>query len=568
MSLEISCSLRVDRPDLDQVGDMVESLLGFLRDQGIYDQKFTQEFRLAATEAINNAIEHGCRDAADPFVEVSLGLRDSGIRLKVADPSDFPGWTGDAELPDDPLSEGGRGRFLMQAMTDRMEHFRRTTGHLLVLHKSFAQPFWSYQPGRQEKVLECMTEEVAASFEMINALIGLGELLAGAGEMTAFLKLALERVCEVTGAGTAFVRLYHRGYLVLIDHAGTTRHPLPRSLDAGAGGVEAEVYRTGEEVTILAGSVLAPGDPLSDCLEEAFVAPIFFKNRRLGVLVLGRPEAGPFFTAGQLKVARVVGEYLGIVRTMNELQQQRESEQRALNQLEIAAEIQLSLMPQNFRISRHFDIFGACRPAQKAGGDYFDLIALPGGALFAVIADVMGKGLSAALFANMLRTSIRAQIEHGAEPGELLARVNRILAPDLTRLDMFITAACVWISADGRELREASAGHPPGLIFGGTVPRALAAGGIPIGVLPETTYETRSCALGGGEGVLLYTDGIPETTDGTGRFFEVEGISAVLEKAGGRSAGEIVETVLGQAEDFSRHAEPSDDRTLLVLVRT
>ena len=99
----------------------------------------------------------------------------------------------------------------------------------------------------------------------------------------------------------------------------------------------------------------------------------------------------------------MVGEYLGVVSKMSELQQRRDSEQRALRELEIAADIQMSVMPQNFRLNEHLDTFGTCQPALKAGGDYFDLISLSSGASFVVIADVIGKGVSAALLANMLR---------------------------------------------------------------------------------------------------------------------------------------------------------------------
>ncbi len=134
---------------------------------------------------------------------------------------------------------------------------------------------------------------------------------------------------------------------------------------------------------------------------------------------------------------------------MSELQQRRDSEQRALRELEIAAEIQTALLPQDFRLNEHLDTFGTCQPALKAGGDYFDLISLPNGAAFVVIADVMGKGVSAALLANMLRTNIRAQLDLAEDPGRLLTVVNRVMAPDLVKLDMFITAACAWISPDG-----------------------------------------------------------------------------------------------------------------------
>lgn len=569
MNSEIGFSFRADHPSLEQVSGFVDRLISFLSDHALTDRTFLDEFRLAATEATNNSIEHGCVGAAVPFVRFSLSINDSGVCLHVGDPSAFKGWTGKATLPEDPLAEGGRGRFLMEQMTDAIEHVLEPDGHVLVLRKNFARSGWHYEPGQQEKILEAMTEEVGASYEMINALIGLGELVASAGEMSSFLQLALQRVCELTGAQTAYVRMQKKGSLLLVDQAGPCKLDLLASADTDKTGVEWEVFETGQEVTVINGGSFGASDPLRGLVEAAFVAPVFFKSKRLGVLVVAQSGDGPFFTAAQLKVARVVGEYLGIVSAMNELQQQREVEQRAVNQLEIAAEIQLSLMPNNFKMSDRLDIFGVCRPALRAGGDYFDLIALPGGALLVVVADVMGKGLSAALFANMLRTSIRAQIECAADPAQLLGRVNRVLAPDLVRLDMFITVACAWIAPDGSQIKEASAGHPPGLVFkpGQNTITVFESHGFPIGVLPDVEYTNRSLSFSVGDGLILFTDGIPETNAPDGGFFDVGGITAVLESLSSESAEEIVLRMLSCVDKFSDHAPPEDDRTLVALIR-
>jgi serine phosphatase RsbU (regulator of sigma subunit)/anti-sigma regulatory factor (Ser/Thr protein kinase) len=566
-TLEISCALRLENPTLDQVGGVVERLLGFLRDQGVYDRKFAEEFQLAATEAINNAVEHGCAGAADPVIEVSLSLADSGVRLKVADPSDFAGWSGQAALPDDPLAERGRGRYLMQEMTDGIAHIRRATGHLLILNKRFAQPFWAYEPGRQEKVLEAMTEEAAASYEMIGALIGLGELLAATGDMEDFLEPALTRVCQIMGAEAACVRLLRAGRLVLIGRSGRAAGALVASLDPDGPSVEATAFRSGAEVAQLESAKPPPDDPLHGRLNGFFVTPILFKNERRGVLVLGAPRGAQFFTAAQLKIGRVVADYLGLVSAMHDLQEQRDREQRATSQLEIAAEIQMSLMPRQFALSPRFDIHGACLPAQMAGGDYLDVLAGPDGSLFAIVADVMGKGLPAALFANMLRTSIHARSDEWSDPAEILRQVNRILGPDLARLDMFLTAACLWIAPDGGTVREANAGHPPPLRLGRAAATDPGPSGFPIGILPDSTYTNHHSTLAPGEAVFLFTDGISEAADPDGRYFDLEELPRLYRAMTPPSAAGFVRAVLHRLEEFSEHAPPHDDRTALILIR-
>ena len=463
----------------------------------------------------------------------------------------------------------GRREFLTEQVTTGMEDVHRDGMHVLILRKSLGQLSWNYEAGFQERLLNSMTEEVCASYEMINALTGLGELVASAGDMDSFLQHALERLCELTRAEAVYVRTRRSNDLLLAGKVGPLMLNLQPSIELNSPGIETSVFATGEEATVTEDAMIETSDPLCGQLKAAFVAPIFFKNQRRGVLVLARHNAeSGFFTAAQLQVARVVGEYLGIVSKMSELQQRRDSEQRAVRELEIAAEIQMSLMPQNFRLNEHLDTFGTCQPALKAGGDYFDLISVSGGATFVVIADVMGKGVSAALLANMLRTNIRAQLDLADDPGRLLTVVNRVMAPDLVKLGMFITAACAWISPDGGQIRAASAGHPPGLLGpAGSSGSCLQSQGLPIGVLDDTKYETRLSSFGVGEMLFLYTDGIPEACDPDGEFYDVDGIKRDLAKSPATSARDIVHRVLDSVDYFSNHTLPTDDRTLVAVIR-
>lgn len=569
ITTDLVLELDATDPGLADASEIVLRVCGFLRDHGVGDESFHDQFQLAAAEALNNAIEHGCAGVVDSSVHVVCRLNGERVELEVSDPSDFGGWTGEAELPDDPLAEGGRGRFLMKQMTDRVEHRREGGRHILLLEKRLPVGSLPYEAGGLDVMLGAMTEELGSSYEMINALIGLGELLAGADEMSSFLQLALERLRELTLADTVYVRMLQGEALIPSGRVGDGAPGLAPSVGIAADGLEARVFETGEEVAITNGRALPASDPLSGLADAIFVAPVFFKMRRRGVLVLLRQGDEHFFTAAQLKVTRVVAEYLGIVWAMNELQQRRESEQRALRELEIAAEIQLSLMPARFAVDPGLDIHGACRPALKAGGDYFDVIPLPGGGLLVAIADVMGKGISAALLANMLRTNIRAKIELAAEPGRLVAEINRILAPDLAKLDMFITFACAWIAPDRSFVRTSNAGHPAALVFRAAGGEAieLPAQGLPVGVLPDSVYEESDTPLHPGDTLVFFTDGIPEAMAPDSSFFDISGLVGCVRSRPVDSAEELVARLLAAVDTFSGHAPPADDRTLVVLRR-
>ncbi|MGA7393539.1 MAG: GAF domain-containing SpoIIE family protein phosphatase [Terrimicrobiaceae bacterium] len=566
MKLQTSCSLHLVLSQPTEISKAVASLIGFLGDQGMHDPAFVDEFRRAAAGAITDAIERGCAGEGDRFVEITLTFNSLEVHLEIVNPSNLKSWNSEGTASE---RSPDVGESSVAEKETGSEDNPRQGMRVSVLRKGLGSLTWGYEPGFQERLLNSMAEEVCSSYEMINALIDLGKLVASAGDMDSFLRQALERLCELTRAEAVYVRMNRPGGLELAGRAGKPVPNLQESIELNDTGIENSVFMTGEEATITSEATIGKSDPLSGRAEAAFIAPIFFKTRRCGVLVLIPPDASPgFFRAAQLQVARVVGEYLGIVSELSELQRRRETEQRALRELEIAAEIQMALMPQNFRINEHLDTFGTCQPALKAGGDYFDLISLSTGATFAVIADVMGKGVSAALLANMLRTNIRAHLELAEDPGRLLTAINRIMAPDLAKLGMFITAACAWISPDGGEIKVASAGHPPALLgSAGRSRSCLRAPALPIGVLEDTRYETHLSTFDVGELLFLYTDGIPEACDPDGEFYDVDGIKRDLAKSPATSAQEIVQRVLDSVDYFSHHSSPTDDRTLVAIIR-
>ncbi len=565
MTTTLTLRMALEAPCLPEVDAVTRKVVVFLRSSGIGEEAFLRDLELAVTEGLTNAVKHGCVGAVSPVVELSVTITAREVVVEITDPSPFRGWAFPAQLPADPLQEGGRGGFLIEQLTDRCEHSQRAGRHVLELRKAFRNA-WKHDPGAEARLLSAMMEEVGASYEMINALIGLGELLAGAGDVEAFMPLALERVCELTGAKAAYVRMHRSGGLVLEGRVGGLPAEVRPIVPVGGNGVEARVFATGEEVTLTQN---APGDdPLHGVVEAAFVAPILYKSSRRGVLVLAQNDAGAsFFSAAQLKVARVVGEYLGIVSAINELQQRRESDQRALRELEIAAEIQMALMPQSFGFHPDLDIFGACEPALKAGGDYFDVIATADGGLLLVCADVMGKGVSAALLANMLRTNVRAVARRESDPGALLTEINANFAEDLRRLEIFITVVVAWVSPDRGTISSASAGHPAGILLRAGSPQILPAQELPVGIMADTKYRTHRVAFEPGDAFVMFTDGIPEAQNRENDFFGDDGVIRALEREQLTSAETLVRGVIAEVAQFSSHAVPSDDRTLLAVVR-
>ena len=298
---------------------------------------------------------------------------------------------------------------------------------------------------------------------------------------------------------------------------------MPRAL-AKSTAIEAEVFRTGAERTVEDAQSLAPDDPLRAAGGVAFVCPVYFQSRRLGVCVVGRRRGGVYFTAAQISLARTTAEFLGIACANAESQAQRLAQLRVQRELEIAAQIQQSLVPRDFPRRADWGVHGLCVNALEAGGDFYDIIEVPDGVLL-VIADVMGKGLPAALLAVVLRTAVRAHAPLAQDPGELLNRVSVQVAPDLDRLGMFITTQLVFLEARSARIAFANAGHCAIVVISpeGTSARTLDEGGLPLGVSQHEHYTAQRATLRPGERLLLVTDGILEAPDAQNRELGLEG---------------------------------------------
>ncbi len=554
-------------PDLGLISPAAEHVCSTLRARGASAQA-VDAVHLAVAEALANSIKHG--DASGPGAVVRLRWIWQGewLEIQISEPGNFApaeDWT---ELPDDPFAESGRGGFLIAQHVDELEHGNTRGRHTLRLRKRLGlPPFSSPNIAELEQTLAAMTEDLSASYETLSALFRLAEALATTEDLPGFVEHAL-KLRALIEADTMHVRLRSPEEKLVLLGAAADGCDYPRELDPAGRSIEAEVFRTGIERTTDERTAFAADDPLRGQLGAAFVCPIYFQSRQLGVCVVGRRGRGAYFTAAQLSLARSTAEFLGIACANADLQTQRRAQLRAQQELEIAARIQQSLVPTQFPARRDWAVHGRCANALEAGGDFFDVLETPGGLLL-VIADVMGKGVPAALLAVVLRTAVRAHAALAARPGELLNRVSAQLAPDLERLGMFITAQVVFLETDSARMCYANAGHCPliALAADGNTFRVLEEGGLPLGVSQREQYAEHNETVGPEERVILLTDGLTEAPDETGRELGVEGVAQAARQWHGVSLEAAGAALLDLVHRRDAGRRPTDDRTLLLVQR-
>jgi sigma-B regulation protein RsbU (phosphoserine phosphatase) len=252
---------------------------------------------------------------------------------------------------------------------------------------------------------------------------------------------------------------------------------------------------------------------------------------------------------------------------------QREK-QRMDDELRIAREIQKSLLPVQPPHVAGVDIADLCEPAREVGGDYYDFFEVGPRLLGVLIADVSGKGTSAALYMAELKGLMLALSHNEPSPRQLLVDVNRRLAEHFDNRS-FITMTYAVIDLDRRTLTVARAGHTPLIIVSGGRSTIVTPDGMVLGLrLPgarlrfDELLAEHHQSIGVGDVIVMYTDGITEAMDAAGELFGQEALAAVIERHADGSAAGIRECVVREVAAFVGDAEPHDDMTMIVIKMT
>ncbi len=235
-------------------------------------------------------------------------------------------------------------------------------------------------------------------------------------------------------------------------------------------------------------------------------------------------------------------------------------------ELDIARQMQQSILPTQFPESSHYQIFGSMEPARSVGGDFFDVMRLANGRIGLAIADVSDKGVPAALFMMSTRTLLKGAAVGRLNPGSVLREVNSLLNEDNDAM-MFVTTFYAVYDPAHATLTYANGGHNPPLIVhaDGTSSLLPSTEGIALGVLPDYQYDQSSVTISAGDTVVLYTDGVTEAMNGEGEEFGVERLQNALAQAPPQRCREANDTIFGAVSDFAGDAAQSDDLTCLIL---
>ena len=237
-------------------------------------------------------------------------------------------------------------------------------------------------------------------------------------------------------------------------------------------------------------------------------------------------------------------------------------------ELDMARVIQRSLLPVTLPQLPGFSLAGAWKCAREVGGDFYDAISLGDHTTLLMIADVMGKGVPAALFATNLRGLLRGLSARYHDPAMLLERLNGLLYEDLYPVGMFITAQVAVVDVRARLVTTAGAGHGPLLhVSERGLVEPLATQGMPLGAMPEARYESQTAALGRPGTLLLHTDGLVDMRNAEGETYGMPRLLDWLRSniGRGRSATELRGRLMAELKRFRGGTPMTDDQAFLLL---
>jgi serine phosphatase RsbU (regulator of sigma subunit) len=282
-----------------------------------------------------------------------------------------------------------------------------------------------------------------------------------------------------------------------------------------------------------------------------------------------RPTEWELVSVSDLVLALILGVavYLwrGLLATRRELSERERAELVLQSQLSTAAEIQRRLLPSIPPPADGFEWAAALTSAGKIGGDLYDFVEPVRGIWLILVADVSGKGISAAMALGSVRSAFRALARESREPARIVTQLSTTLYDEWVG-SPYVTCIVAALDVKQRTLTYTNAGHPAGVVAGGRGARHLTKGGPPAGLLPGAQFEQERVALQAGDICLLVSDGVTEALEGDEPV--ERDLVASIERHVSRSAADVCEAVMARARTGHgpvgvQHWQ--DDRTVVVI---
>ncbi|MCA1582782.1 MAG: SpoIIE family protein phosphatase [Acidobacteria bacterium] len=407
--------------------------------------------------------------------------------------------------------------------------------------------------------------EIKTRLLELESLYDLGLSLGGQLDLGALADEVLFRSISLTDAG--------KGTLVLLDDGG--RMLYERNL--GGDFVPRDRFASwripdGEAViNNFAASLPTAGERLSGC-EKCLAVSIAVPGRRLGFLAVADKESRDGrvldFTATDARLLSLFANQAAAAIETARLHQDAIEKERIERELELAAAIQREILPRSLPAIPGVELAAVNIPARHIGGDYYDVFPLSEGRVAFLVADVSGKGVPAALLVSTVHAAVHLQIDEAKTIADLVSRIDRHLRR-FAATRKFLTLFFGLLEPGTGVLRYVSAGHNPALLMRESGQREqLDSTGVPVGMLPNSSWREEIRDLKPGDLLCVYSDGLTEAVNAADEEFGLDRLGSDLSSRRALPLRQICDEVLGKVADFAQGMPQYDDQTVLLVRRT
>ncbi len=318
----------------------------------------------------------------------------------------------------------------------------------------------------------------------------------------------------------------------------------------------------------------AQGDPrfmtntmMIQGIRSVLAVPLGVGDKVFGLIYADSPIADARFTEDHLKVLTTLASVASIRVENARLVEEHLERERFTRELQLAREIQQRFQPTSAPPVAGYELQGISFPCFEIGGDYYDFIQREDGRLVIALGDVSGKGTAAALLMSSLHAAIHAHASSNNSLSDTISIVNRYLAANIPP-NRFITLFYAELDPQTGALSFLNAGHNPPLIVhaAGTMEQ-LAAGGLPLGIMPDASFREGRTQLQPGDALVIYSDGVTETANPQGEEFGATRLYEVVARHLDASAASLRDHIESAISKFAQGTAASDDITLVIVKR-
>lgn len=311
-------------------------------------------------------------------------------------------------------------------------------------------------------------------------------------------------------------------------------------------------------------------DNFSLMIEEGFytAVPMYVKTKVVGLILFGLKYSGSQFAGKDLELLSAAANQIAISIENSRLYETETEKLKLERDLELARQIQQSLLPRCIPDMNGLDICGEMIPAMQVGGDYFDLIMVSDSKLFVAVGDVSGKGLSASFYMTKVQTMIQLACNNSISPKDILVEVNKKMYETMER-SWFVTLTLALFDVEKRTVKFCRAGHLP--LFkasNGTVQSLKSRGiglGLEKGIIFEQTLVEEEMKLQSGEIYAFFSDGITEAMNERDELFGEQNLKELLIKKSDYKSSQIMNELWQSVRTFRGAAEVNDDMTMVIV---